>query len=69
MRFATYGRKSVYSDTSDSVDNQERIIGVYDLLKEDSINRPDIFSNPADNHGAHCLSTMLCQSEELLLLF
>ena len=53
-----------YNANDSKIFNQERIIGVYDLLKEDSINRPDIFSNPADNHGAHCLSTMLCQSED-----
>ena len=29
MRFATYGRKSVYSDKSDSVDNQERMCREY----------------------------------------
>ena len=33
MRFATYGRKSVYSDTSDSVDNQERMCREYADLK------------------------------------
>jgi len=29
MKFATYGRKSVYSDKSDSVDNQERMCREY----------------------------------------
>ena len=29
MRFATYGRKSVYSDKSDSVDNQSRMCREY----------------------------------------
>ena len=29
MRFATYGRKSVYSDKSDSIDNQERMCREY----------------------------------------
>ena len=29
MRFATYGRKSVYSDKSDSVNNQERMCREY----------------------------------------
>lgn len=33
MRFATYGRKSVYSDKSDSVDNQERMCREYADLK------------------------------------
>ena len=33
MRFATYGRKSVYSDKSDSVDNQERMCREYAELK------------------------------------
>ena len=53
-----------YNANNSKIFNQERIIGVYDLLKEDSINRPDIFSDPNDTHGAHCLSTMLCQSED-----
>lgn len=29
MKFATYGRKSVYSDNSDSVDNPERMCREY----------------------------------------
>ena len=33
MRFATYGRKSVYSDKSDSVDNQERMCREYVELR------------------------------------
>ena len=33
MHFATYGRKSVYSDRSDSVDNQERMCREYVDLK------------------------------------
>ena len=33
MRFATYGRKSVYSDKSDSVDNQQRMCREYVELK------------------------------------
>lgn len=33
MRFATYGRKSVYSDKSDSVDNQERMCREYIELR------------------------------------
>ena len=53
-----------YNANDSRIFNQERIIGVYDLLKQDSVNRPDIFSNSMDNHGACCLSTMLYQSEE-----
>ena len=33
MKFATYGRKSVYSDRSDSVDNQERMCLEYAQLR------------------------------------
>ena len=33
MRFATYGRKSIYSDKSDSVDNQERMCREYVELR------------------------------------
>ncbi len=29
MKLATYGRKSVYSDKSDSIDNQERMCREY----------------------------------------
>ena len=35
---------------------QDKILHVYDLLKQDSINRPDIFSDPNNTHGANCLS-------------
>lgn len=35
MRFATYGRKSVYSDKSDSVSNQERMCREYAEMKFD----------------------------------
>lgn len=35
MRFATYGRKSVYSDKSDSVSNQERMCREYVQMKFD----------------------------------
>jgi len=53
-----------YNANNSKIFNQERIIGYFDLLRKDSVNRPNLFSNPADNHGAHCLSTMLFQSEE-----
>ena len=43
--------------------NQERIIGSYDLLKQDSVHREGMFDNPSDNHGAHCLSLMLAQND------
>ena len=35
---------------------QDKILHVYDLLKQDSINRSDIFSDPTNIHGANCLS-------------
>lgn len=41
---------------------QDHIIGVYDLLQKDSVNKPDIFSVPGDYHGANCLSIMLADT-------
>ena len=46
MRFATYGRKSVYSDTSDSVDNQERMCREYaDLKFRDQIDSFEVYQD------------------------
>lgn len=53
-----------YHANVDTLFPQQRIIGVYDLLREDSVNREDMFSVSYDDHGAHCLSTMLAQTNE-----
>lgn len=50
-----------YNANQDSLLEQDQIIGVYDLLKEDSISKPDIFTRRYDSHGANCLSIMLAQ--------
>ncbi|MCI8892996.1 MAG: recombinase family protein, partial [Eubacterium sp.] len=46
MKFATYGRKSVYSDNSDSVDNQERMCREYaDFRFKDQVESFEAYSD------------------------
>ena len=45
MRFATYGRKSIYSDTSDSVDNQERMCREYAEMRFQGIDSFETYSD------------------------
>lgn len=47
-----------YAANADSVFDQSRIAGYWDLLP-DSVRVADMFSDPADQHGTCCLSTML----------
>lgn len=53
-----------YKANDNTLFRQDHILGVYDLLKQDSVEREDLFSNPYDTHGANCLSLMLYKSEE-----
>lgn len=45
MRFATYGRKSVYSDKSDSVSNQERMCREYVEMRFDNVETFEVYSD------------------------
>lgn len=45
MRFATYGRKSVYSDKSDSVNNQERMCREYAEFRFKDIEAFEVYSD------------------------
>ena len=45
MRFATYGRKSVYSDRSDSVNNQERRCREYAEFRFKDIEAFEVYSD------------------------
>lgn len=45
MRFATYGRKSVYSDKSDSVSNQERMCREYVEFRFKDIEAFEVYSD------------------------
>lgn len=45
MRFATYGRKSVYSDKSDSVNNQERMCREYVQMKFEDVESFETYSD------------------------
>lgn len=45
MRFATYGRKSVYSDRSDSVSNQERMCREYVEMRFDNVETFEAYSD------------------------
>ena len=45
MRFATYGRKSVYSDRSDSVSNQERMCREYVEMRFDNVETFEVYSD------------------------
>lgn len=45
MRFATYGRKSVYSDKSDSVSNQERMCREYVQVRFENVGSFEAYSD------------------------